>query len=200
MQEPLARYPVRTPAWVWGAFALTALATATLAWRAGLLLAPGLPLSLALLALLSLPMVLVVWSSRPYRVGGASVEVYADRVEIPRPFRGHLAFPLDALRVSRLRVIQSLTVMHLPTGVQLDRGELVTFLAPGMPSRRLSDRVFIEPGSLSQLLADLTAASKGEPARGPEGWTKLFRELDAVVRAQTPIDPRDAELDAELRR
>jgi len=198
MHEPLARYAVRTPAWVWGGLAFAAVAIALLAWRALPLLGGHGVVTLGLFALIALLPALTVWSSAPYRVGGASIEVYADRVEVPRAWRGVQVFPLKSLRIARVRILQSVTVMDVPTGVKLDRGEVATFTADGLGSRRLSDRVFVEPGSLQFLLADLAAVSNGQPALGPVGWVALFDELEAVVREKRPADARDAQLEAQL--
>jgi hypothetical protein len=209
--EPLARYEVRTPGWVWGGLALAAVATAGLGWqvvslptglgwRAFALLGSLDAVTLGLYALIALLPLLALWASAPYRVGGKSIDVYADRVEMPRAWRGRVAYPLRALSIARVRVVQQVTVMHIPTGVQLDRGEVVTFSADGLPSRKLSDRVFVEESGMQFLLADLAAVSNGQPPRGAAGWSKLFDEVEALVDAQKPADSRDAELDEELRR
>ncbi|HEY3358122.1 MAG TPA: hypothetical protein VGQ83_33040 [Polyangia bacterium] len=198
----LARYPVKTPTWVWAAL------LATLAASGGLLVY-GLPALggggvglLVLAAVAGLPG-LALWASRPYRVGAPSIDVYPECVDIPAPWRGRVRFELGTLRVARTRVMQEVTVMHLPTGVVLDRGEIVTFR--GTRRRQLSDRVFRQPAELGHLVADLHAVACGQAPLGPDGWRALEAAASACQDGGTPPAPRatdqelEARLDAELR-
>ncbi len=198
---PLCRYPVRTPSWVTAVIAAVAIGAIAI----GVLLA-GMPQAGhgrggvvwfgGALALGLVPLALVV--SRRYRVArGACIEVHADRVEVPRPWRGHDAFPITELAISLVRVQQSVAFGGIPAG-QLDRGIEVTFIS--RTSRRtLSDRVFVAPATLGFLLSDLDAVRRGEPTLGPEGWAAMAREHEAQAAKVRAEDPYEGRLDAELR-
>jgi hypothetical protein len=202
---PLVRYPVKTPAWVWVVVLLTLPAGAALA--VPLLDAPG-RLTLAMLlvvgaAIASLPC-LALWASRAYRVGAPSIDLYRDRVEVPGVWRGRVRFGLAALRLARVRVLQEVSVESIPTGLVLDRGEVVTFIGDGR--RRLSDRVFPAPADLQHLIIDLHLTHGGRAPLGPGGWRSFVADISALAEAEqartTSPDDRELEarLEAELRR
>jgi hypothetical protein len=116
--------------------------------------------------------------SGPYFVSGRAIDIYADRLEVPRPLNGRDSFPLAAMTIERVRIVQKVSAMLIPVGT-VDRGIRVTLRA-GTTSRALSDRVFLEPDALVWLLADASAVSRGEAPRGFAAW-----------KASAPVKPSD---------
>jgi hypothetical protein len=200
MPQPLCRYPVRTPPWVISVLVAVSLAAVlTCMWLArGLHVPPGRePVVWALYALVAGAMVLAIGLSRRYLVAsGSSIDIYQDLVDVPRPWRGHVAFPLAELSIDQLHLTQLVTAFHIAPVARLNRGTFVTFRSHS-DRRVLSDRVFVAPGALDLFLADLDAVRRGEAPRGPAGWASAVTAIETLAAA--PRDPFEARLDAELR-
>jgi hypothetical protein len=137
-------------------------------------------------------------ASRAYWIRRGTITLDDGQVVVPGRFLGEDRFTVTSLRVERLKVVQDVYVGPVPTGMRLDRGERVT-LREGARQRTVSERV-LSPGALACLLADLDALARGEPARGPAGWSALFDTVDTLVASvpRPPRDPAEDRLDAEL--
>ncbi len=168
---PLASYPVRTPRWVWFInLAVAAIAIGGAIWIAGKpalwRVDPGY--GVMFIAVMLAVVVVAFGASRPYFVSSRAIDIYPDRIEVPRPWSGRDSFPLAALTIERVRIVQKVSAMLIPIGT-VDRGVRVTLRA-GRTRRTLADRVFRDPDALVWLLDDASAVSRGEAPRGFAAW------------------------------
>lgn len=188
MNEPLARYPVRTPGSYWlvlVALCVICVVPLGLVWpleaRFHRIGGAGW-LWLVAIGMAAVPV--IYWlSTAAYRVGGrAEIRLFADRVELPRGDAGHDPFPLSNTVVTTRRMVVRYTIFGVPAG-DVNRGVIATFTG-ARRKRELSDRVFEDPRHMQALLEDLELTRRGERPAGPRV---------PVPPAPPPLTPSAAE-------
>jgi hypothetical protein len=200
VDEPLARYPVRTPPGY--RITLALIGVLGLAGLAALVYALRLPrhgsgptLTLLMLGVLAL-MPLWYWvSTKAYRIAGGAGEIalHADRVVIATG-AGRIVFPAATIEIGAAPQI----VRYRALGViPLGQRRVGTLVALASPAQRFtfSSKVLVDEGWLPGLLEDIALVHAGRAPLGPRV---------AEPPKRPPADRGDgydyeAELDRELR-
>jgi hypothetical protein len=186
----LARYPVRTPMWLWlSNGALTSFCV--LVVGAMFMFGGRVPGAIILLASVLVGATIAFWlTMSAYRVGGGRnlIRFYDDRIEVPSiTKRQPLVFPREGTRVEISDVLVRYRLGIAGTVATVNRGKLLSF-RHGTTARKLSTLVLDDSDAEPALLADLRRFAAGEPALGVEGHAK----------AVPPRDEYDDRLDREL--